>query len=557
VSIPGVSFSDFLLGRCRARGEAPAFIDGPTGRVLTFAELAESAESFAAGLTARGLERGHVVAILSPNRPEYAVVLIGAIRAGCVVTTINPLLTAGEIGQQLRDSGALLMVTVPELAGRAAEAAAGSQLRDIVVFGDAIGATPLARILAAGRGHIQAVGQPPAVADPRTDVAVMLYSSGTTGGSKGVLLTHRNLVANVLQCQAALPSGQGDTVIAGLPFSHVYGLVILVSFNIWRGTPVVCFPRFDLGSFLGAVQDRRSRTLYIVPPIVHALAKQPLVDQFGLGVERIICGAASLGDDIQHACSERLGCLVGQGWGMTECGLGAANPLDRPEQVRPGSSGPLVPGCEAKFVDVATGRELGPGEQGELWLRGPNVMRGYLDRPQETAAALVDGWLRTGDIGYADPDGWIYIVDRAKELIKYKAFAIAPAELEALLLTHPAVLDAVVPSPDAEAGDVPKAFIVTRAEVDLADLESRVAGQVAPHKRIRRFEVVSQIPRTPSGKILRRALIEQERAAASPGRHLTPHLPPPRHRRGSVTAERSPLQNPSLAKDKPNRRIQN
>ncbi len=196
-------------------------------------------------------------------------------------------------------------------------------------------------------------------------------------------------------------------------------------------------PRFDLGSFLGAVQDRRSRTLYIVPPIVHALAKQPLVGQFELGVERIICGAALLGDDIQQACSERLGCLVGQGWAMTECRLGAASPLDRPEQVRAGSSGPLVPGCEARFVDVATGRELGPGGQGELWLRGPNVMRGYLDRPQETVAALVDGWLRTGDIGYADPDGWIYVVDRAKELIKYKAFAIAPAELEALLLTHP------------------------------------------------------------------------------------------------------------------------
>ena len=306
-------------------------------------------------------------------------------------------------------------------------------------------------------------------------------------------------------------------MIAVLPFAHVYGIVILMSFNIWRGTTVMCFPRFDLGSFLGAAQDRRSRTLYVVPPIVLALAKQPLVDQFELAVDRIICGAAPMGDDIQQACSERLGCLIGQAWGMTECGLGSANPLDRPEQVRPGSAGPLVPGCEAEFVDVATGRELGPGEQGELWLRGPNVMAGYLDRPQETAAALVYGWLRTGDIGYADPDGWIYVVDRAKELIKYKAFAVAPAELEALLLTHPAVLDAaVIPSPDAEAGEVPKAFVVTRAEVDLADLESWVAGQVAPHKRIRRFEVVSQIPRTPSGKILRRVLIEQERAAASP-----------------------------------------
>jgi acyl-CoA synthetase (AMP-forming)/AMP-acid ligase II len=516
VSVPEVSLSDFLLGRCRAGGEAPAFIDGPSGRVLTFAQLAESAELFAAGLTAQGLTRGDAVAILSPNLPEYAVVFIGVIRAGCVVTTINPLLTAGEIGQQLRDCGARLIVTVPELAGRAAEAAAGSRARDIVVFGDAAGAIPLGRVLEAGRGQIQPGGQQSAVVDPRTDVAVMLYSSGTAGGPKGVRLTHRNLVANVLQCQAALPSGDGDTVIAVLPFSHVYGIVILLSFNIWRQTTVVCFPRFDLGSFLGAVQDRRSRTLYIVPPIVFALAKQPVVDQFDLAVERIICGAAPLGDDIQQACSERLGCLIGQGWGMTECGLGAANPLDRPGQVRPGSAGPLVPGCECKFVDVATGAELGPGEQGELWLRGPNVMSGYLGRPEETAATLVDGWLRTGDIGYADHDGWIYVVDRVKELIKYKGFQVAPAELEALLMTYPAVLDAaVVPSPDAEAGEVPKAFIVTRAEVDLGELESWVASRVAPHKRIRRFEVVAQIPRTPSGKILRRVLIQQERAAAS------------------------------------------
>jgi acyl-CoA synthetase (AMP-forming)/AMP-acid ligase II len=285
----------------------------------------------------------------------------------------------------------------------------------------------------------------------------------------------------------------------------------------WDGTAVVCFPRFDLGSFLDSVQNRRARTLYVVPPIVLALAKQPGVGDYDLAaVERVVCGAAPLGDDIQRACSERLGCLVGQAWGMTECGLGSANPLDRPEQVRPGSAGPLVPGGECKVLEVTSGEELGPGQQGELWYRGPNVMSGYLNCPQETAATLADGWLRTGDIGYADADGWIYVVDRAKELIKYKAFAVAPAELEALLLTHPAILDvAVVASPDEEAGEVPKAFVVTSADLDLTELQAWMATQVAPHKRVRRLELVAEIPKTASGKILRRVLIERERAANS------------------------------------------
>jgi acyl-CoA synthetase (AMP-forming)/AMP-acid ligase II len=506
-----VPFGEFLLAGCRARGDAPAFIDAPAGRTVTFARLAESAEAFAAGLSARGLGRGDVVAILSPNAPEYPVAFIGTVLAGCVVTTVNALLTAREIGEQLRDSGARMLVTAAGLAERAAEAAAASNITEVTVL-DGAGDGSLSALLAAGRSALGRRGHTAVTVDP-ADVAVLLYSSGTTGVSKGVMLTHGNLVAAVLQSHAWLPPGDDDTVLAVLPFSHVYGAVILMSLPLWRGVPVVCFPRFDLGGYLRAVQDYRSRTLYVVPPIVAALAKQPVVDEFTLPVERIISGAAPLGDDVQRACSERLGCLVGQAWGMSECALGSANPLGRPELVRPGSSGPLVPGCEARFLDPVTGAELGPHEPGELWLRGPNVMTGYLNRPAETAATLVDGWLRTGDIGYADPDGWIYIVDRAKELIKYKAFAVAPAELEAVLLTHPSVLDAaVVPSPDDEAGEVPKAFVVPRGELDLAALESWAAAQVAPYKRIRRFEVIAEIPRTASGKILRRVLIEQERA---------------------------------------------
>ena len=252
-----------------------------------------------------------------------------------------------------------------------------------------------------------------------------------------------------------------------------------------------------------------------MPPVVLAMTKQPLVEAFDLSSLRMIfSGAAPLSESLARACSARLNCDVVQGYGMTE--TSPCTHIASPTTNKPGSVGVCVPNMECRVVELETGAELGEREEGEIWVRGPQVMLGYLGRDEATAQTIdAEGWLHTGDIGYADEDGFFFIVDRAKELIKYKGFQVAPAELEALLLTHSAVADAaVIPVADDEAGEIPKAFVVKRSEVSAADIISYVAERVAPHKKIRRVEFIEQIPKSPSGKILRRLLVERERARA-------------------------------------------
>jgi acyl-CoA synthetase (AMP-forming)/AMP-acid ligase II len=279
-------------------------------------------------------------------------------------------------------------------------------------------------------------------------------------------------------------------------------------------------PRFDLEEFLRLVQQHKLTHLYLVPPIVLALAKHPVVDKYDLSsVALVNSGAAPLDEALQRACGERLHCLVTQGYGMTETSLACHVTPQDPARVRSGSVGQTLSGMESKVVDTETGAELGVNERGEICVRGPNIMRGYWNDADATARTIdADGWLHTGDVGYADADGYFYVVDRVKELIKYKGMQVAPAELEGLLLSHPAVADAaVIPSPDEEAGEVPKAFVVLRQPIAPAELMDWVAGRVAPHKKIRRMDIVEAIPKSASGKILRRLLVEQERASRRGG----------------------------------------
>jgi acyl-CoA synthetase (AMP-forming)/AMP-acid ligase II len=257
---------------------------------------------------------------------------------------------------------------------------------------------------------------------------------------------------------------------------------------------------------------------FVAPPITLALAKQPVVAGYDLSRLRvIISGGAPLSAEVTNACSERIGCPVKQGYGLTETSpvthLGPANP----ERVAPGSIGLLIPNTEAMIVDLESGTALDPAQHGELWIRGPQVMKGYLHRPDATAQMITaDGWLRTGDLGYADQDGSFFVVDRLKELIKYKGYQVAPAELEAVLLAHPAVSDAaVIPSPDEMAGEVPKAFVVLRTAATAEELMAYVAERVASYKKVRRLEFIDAIPKSASGKILRRVLVERERAASA------------------------------------------
>jgi acyl-CoA synthetase (AMP-forming)/AMP-acid ligase II len=513
VEIPDVPLTDFVLARAGQLGQTPALIDAPTGRTITYAELAESVRAGAAGLAERGFGKGDVFAHFAPNVPEYAVAFHAVATVGGVNTTANPLLTAEELAAQLRDCGARFLVTVPEQLEKATEAAEHAAVEEIFVYGGAAGATPFASLLEAG-------GEPPQVTiDPAEDVVALPYSSGTTGLPKGVMLTHRNLVANICQ-YLAVRRREGDRVLAVLPFFHIYGLLLMMNAPLRCAGTVVTMPRFELAEFLRVIQDYRVTRAYVVPPIVLALAKDPLVDQFDLSsLEFVNSGAAPLSAELEVACGKRLGCRMAQGYGLTETSPVTHAVSDKLAGQMPGSIGPAIPNTECRIVAVATGEDLGDGEAGELLIRGPQVMKGYLHRPEATARAIdLDGWLHTGDVARVDDQGAVRIVDRIKELIKYKGYQVAPAELEGVLLTHPAIADAaVIGVPDEEAGEVPKAFVVTNAALSADDISAFVAERVAPYKKIRVVELVEEIPKSPSGKILRRVLIERERAAAPTG----------------------------------------
>ncbi len=510
--IPELSAPQYVLQCAQELSDKPALIDGPSGRTITYGQLAQAVQRVAAGLAQRGLRKGDVFAIYSPNLPEYAVAFHAVASLGGIITTINPLVTADELAYQLDDAGAQYLLTIPQCLATASTAASHARIREIFVFGEAEGATPFAELLVSE-------GLAPVVAiDPRKDLLVLPYSSGTTGFPKGVMLTHYNIVANICQCQA-LPAKDltpDDTLIAVLPFFHIYGMTILMNLALCEGATVVTMPRFDLEQFLQIMQDYGVTFAYLVPPIVLALAKHPSVDKYDLSkLTAINSGAAPLGEDLARACAARLGCLVKQGYGLTETSPVTHINLAVLDKIKPAAVGPCIPNTECKVVDFVSEAALGPNQQGEIWVRGPQVMQGYLNRPDATAAMIdAEGWLRTGDIGYADEDGYFYIVDRAKELIKYKGYQVAPAELEAVLLAHPAIADAaVIPSADEEAGEVPKAFVVRRGAVTADEVMAFVAERVAPYKKVRAVEFIEQIPKSATGKLLRRVLVERERAA--------------------------------------------
>ena len=519
VTIADVTITDYVLRHTQRLGDKPALIDGPSGRTITYGQLADSVRRTAAGLAQRGFRKGDVFAIYSPNVPEYAVIFLAVASLGGINTTANPLYTADELGKQLKDSRARFLVTVPMFLDKAKEAAQKAGVEEVFVFGSADGATSFAELLKAG-------DRPPAVKiDPKTDLVVLPYSSGTTGLPKGVMLTHRNLVANLTQCEG-MQNFEGfaerDTIMAVLPFFHIYGMVVIMMFGLAGGGTIVSMPRFDLMEFLTLVQKHRATILPLVPPIVVGMVKHPAVAQYDLSSVRLVfSGAAPLGEDMARELSRKLNCPVVQGYGMTEASPVTHLSPTKNSPMKPGSAGRVIPNTEVKIVDVGTGQEAAQGQEGELLIRGPQIMKGYLNQPEETAACLDrEGWYHTGDVGYVDGDGYFFIVDRTKELIKYKGLQVAPAELEALLVTHPAVLDvAVVRKSDEEAGEVPKAFVVLKPDdaskaTAAETIMDWVAERVAPHKRVRHLEFIEQIPKSASGKILRRVLMDMDKAKA-------------------------------------------
>jgi len=504
VDLPEVPLTTFVLERAAELGDKPALIDGPTGRTLTYAQLAGAIRSFAGGLAARGFGASDVLALMAPNVPEYAVVFHGVAMTGGTITTVNPTYTAHEVRHQLTDAGASILITVAPFLPVAREAAEGTQVTEIFVLGDADDAPSATELFGAPLAE-----HAPVAAD---DVVVLPYSSGTTGLSKGVMLTHRNLIANIIQVLEPAGITEDEVFIAVLPFFHIYGMQVLMNTGLRAGATIVTMPRFDLEQFLQLHQEHHITRSFVAPPIVVALAKHPLVDDYDLSsVEQIFSGAAPLSAELATEAGARLGCEVVQGYGMTE--LSPVTHLTPPGGYKPGSVGVTVPNTELQIIDPATGESLGIDADGEVWVRGPQVMKGYLNNPEATSSTVDDdGWLHTGDIGHVDADGHLYVVDRLKELIKYKGFQVPPAELEALLLTHPAVADAaVIGAPDDEAGEIPVGFVVLKPgqEATAEDIMAFVAADVAHYKQIRKVVFLDEVPKSASGKILRRLLRDQ------------------------------------------------
>ncbi|MET3721764.1 MULTISPECIES: AMP-binding protein [unclassified Arthrobacter] len=522
VDIPDVSLYGYLFGGLKEDDlDRVAVVDGSSGAETSYRELRDRINALAGSVAAQGLGIHGVAAILCPNIPGFTVVFHGLLRAGATVTPVNSLYTADEIEKQLTDASASWLFTISAMLPAAREAAgrAGIPADRLVVLDGAEGHPSLQDLLTSG------APAPDISFDPATHVAVLPYSSGTTGRPKGVRLSHRNLVANVAQSRGLLKVRPDDRILALLPFFHIYGLTVLLNLALRERARLVTIPKFELAEFLRMVQDHKCSYLFIAPPVAVALSKHPLVADYDLSsVHTALSGAAPLDGELGARLAERLGCRVLQGYGMTEMSpVSHLIPVDATE-VPVSSVGYTVPNMECRLVDPATGEEIevpaeGTSAPGHLLCRGPNVMLGYLNRPEETADTLdADGFLHTGDIATVRADGVVSIVDRLKELIKYKGHQIAPAELEALLLTHPGIADAaVIGTTDADGQEVPMAFVVRQPgadgeQLDEAAVEEFVAARVAPFKKIRRVRFIDAVPKSSSGKILRRMLRTAEPA---------------------------------------------
>ena len=523
VDIPSTSVHDYLFGDVGDDDlDRVALVDAKSGRETTYREMIARVDAFAGALAARGIGVGDVVGLLSPNSSGFAVAFHGILRCGATATTINALFTAKDIAKQLTDSGARMLVTVTALLPQAKEAAAAAGLGDdalVVLDGAGLEAD----------GHPNAadlMGSAPAAPDvsfaPSSHLAVLPYSSGTTGNPKGVMLTHRNLVANVAQIRPLHGMVADDAVLAVLPFFHIYGMTVLLNAALHARARLVIMPSFDLAEFLANIQSHKCTIAFIAPPVAVALAKHPLIDEYDLSsLNVVMSGAAPLDADLGQAVADRLGCRVVQGYGMSELSpVSHITPFDTGAHDMKvnaplSSVGWTVSNAMSKIVDPETGDEIHPPAEGlsatgELWFKGPNVMTGYLGNEAATKGTIDDdGWLHTGDLAQVDAHGCVYIVDRLKELIKYKGYQVPPAELEAVLLSHPDIADAaVVGVTDAEGEEVPKAFVVKRSGADLTEdaVMEFVAGQVAPYKKARQVEFIDAVPKSASGKILRKDL---------------------------------------------------
>ncbi|KAH7401918.1 4-coumarate-CoA ligase-like protein [Phaeosphaeria sp. MPI-PUGE-AT-0046c] len=541
LQIPDVDLWAFLFERKDKPfpDDKVIYYDPYSKRSYTFAQVKDAATNFGKGLKHLwDWQKGDVLALYTPNCIDTPAITWGCHWAGGVLSPANPNYTVEELAFQLKDSGARAIVTQLPFIKNAQEAAkkVGIPLDKVIIMGDQRDPTHKAKhftsiVNTAGSAKYRRTK----AKNPAEDLAFLVYSSGTTGHPKGVMLTHRNIVANTMMIKVAEggnlqptggPTGEGDKLLAFLPFFHIYGLTCLIHQSLFSGLQLVVMPKFDLEDFCRFIQDLKVTFAYVVPPVVLLLGKHPVVSKYDFSSIRMMnSGAAPLTRELVETVNKRLGVPVKQGYGLSETSPTTHTQPWADWDKTIGSVGTMLPNQTAKYMSPEE-KEVPIGEVGELWIKGPNVFKGYLNNPEGTAHALTaDGYFKTGDVGYQDKDANFYITDRVKELIKYKGFQVPPAELEGILVSHPNVLDcAVIGLYDKEqATEIPRAYVVPKEGLGKTDLEAKeiadwLSAKVAHHKKLRggvRF--VDEIPKSVSGKILRRVLKVKAQAEMDSG----------------------------------------
>ncbi|KAJ4798468.1 4-coumarate:CoA ligase [Rhynchospora pubera] len=495
--------------------DRPCLIDGSSNTIYSYSDVDRLSRNTAANFRRLGIRKGDVIMNLLRNSVEFAFSFLGASRLGAATTTANPFYTPAEIHKQASAAGAKIIITEMCAVEKIKDFAAERDICVIITDGHVDGCMHFSELIKEDTPQFEGLDS-----EIEPDDAVALpYSSGTTGLPKGVMLTHRSLVTSVSQqVDGENPNWylhKDDVILCVLPLFHIYSLNSILLCGLRVGAAILMVKKFDLVGFMGLVQKYHVTIAPIVPPIVVEIAKSPEVDGYDLSSIRFVqSGAAPMGKEIQDAFKAKLpNAVFGQGYGMTEAGPVLALCLafaKEPYPVKSGSCGTVVRNAQMKIIDPETGASLGRNKPGEICIRGEQIMKGYLNDPTATKNTIdKEGWLHTGDVGFVDDDNEIFIVDRLKEIIKYKGFQVAPAEIEALLLTHPAIADAaVIPMKDELAGEIPVAFVVRSngSQVTEDEIKQFVSKQVIFYKRINKVFFTEAIPKNPSGKILRKDL---------------------------------------------------
>ncbi|XP_022959956.1 4-coumarate--CoA ligase 2-like [Cucurbita moschata] len=493
----------------------PCLINGATGHVYSYDDVQLTARRVASGLHNLGIKKGDVVMNLLPNSPEFVFTFLGASYRGAIMTAANPFYTAVEIAKQAKAANAKLIVTMACFYDRVKDLAENG-VKIVCVDYAVEGCLHYSVLSGADESHL------PFVDFAADDVVALPYSSGTTGLPKGVMLTHKGLITSVAQQidgqNPNLYYKRNDVILCVLPFFHIYSLNSILLCGLRAGAAILIMQKFEIVSLLELVEKYKASIMPIVPPILLAIAKSSEFEKYDMSSVRVLkSGGAPLGKKLEDTVREKFPtAILGQGYGMTEAGPVLTMSLafaKEPFPVKAGACGTVVRNAEMKIIDPETGVSLPANSAGEICIRGDQIMKGYLNDLESTKRTIdKEGWLHTGDIGFIDDDDELFIVDRLKELIKFKTFQVAPAELEALLIAHPKLSDAaVIGMPDEQAGELPVAFVVKAngGEITEEDVKQFISEQVVFYKRLKRVFFVNAIPKAPSGKILRKELRSQ------------------------------------------------